>query len=378
MRIVHVLSLLDPQMSFGGPTRVALNQLRGLQQAGHEVLLVTGVQGFDPDELTEYDGVPVKAFRARRIPLPGLGFAGLIAPQMLLWLLRVRLDRAIVHVHLARDLISTPAAWMLMVRRQDFITQTHGMIDASANPLAKILDAVIVRKLLRTAKAVLALTDKERQDLLDVEPVLRTIRGLPNGLARSAVTTLAEEEPHEVLFLARINERKRPLEFVRAARQLASEFPQLRFTLTGPDGGQLDTVRAALAEEDAGGRIHYAGAVAPERVRDRMREASVYVLPSVNEPFPMTVLEALSAGVPVVTMTDCGLAPLVQEAGGEVVGYGEAELAEGIRRLLTDRPRRKLFAAAAPELVEQRYGMDRVIVELTEIYAAAQERNPLP
>ena len=43
-----------------------------------------------------------------------------------------------------------------------------------------------------------------------------------------------------------------------------------------------------------------------------MAAASVYVLPSVREPYPMSVLEAMSVGLPVVVSADCGLAPLVE------------------------------------------------------------------
>jgi len=365
MKVVHVISLLDPEMSFGGPTRVALNQLKALRKAGHEVLLVAGVQGFDPRTLTEYDGVPVKAFKALRIP--GIGFAGLFAPKMLGWLARVALAQDQIHIHLARDLVSAPAGWLLKFRRQHFVLQTHGMIDESGKLLAKLLDALVIRGLLRSADAVLALTEKERDDLVAVEPKLRNPRILPNGLARSRFR-VASDGPVEVLFLARLQERKRPLEFVRAAQRLAAEFPEAIFSVAGPDGGQLDGIRTALETDDGGGRIRYIGSVPAGEVRQRMSRCSVYVLPSFNEPFGMTVLEAMSTGLAVVTMEDCGLAALVRQAGGEAVGYRDGELADGIRRLLADDDRRRNFALRAPELVDEKYGLDRVTEELAGIY----------
>ena len=170
MKIIHVISLLDPELSFGGPTRVALTQLKALQEAGHEVLLVAGVQGFDPRALAEYDGVPVKAFRAHRIP--GIGFAGLFSPGMLGWLLRARLAADIIHIHLARDLVSAPAAGLVKLRKMPFVAQTHGMIDESARRLARLLDAVLIRRLLRSARTLFALTEKEETDLLAVQPGL--------------------------------------------------------------------------------------------------------------------------------------------------------------------------------------------------------------
>ena len=58
-----------------------------------------------------------------------------------------------------------------------------------------------------------------------------------------------------------------------------------------------------------------------------MAAASVYVLPSVREPYPMSVLEAMSVGLPVVVSADCGLAPLVERARcGIVTDRGDASV----------------------------------------------------
>lgn len=373
MKIIQVISLLDPEMSFGGPTRVALNQLKALQEAGHEVLLVAGVQGFDARTMTDYDGIPVKAFKAHR--LPGIGFAGLFAPGMLRWLARVPLGQDQVHIHLARDLVSAPAGWLLTLRGQRFVAQTHGMIDASERLSAKVLDAVMLRRLLRRASPIFALTEKEQNDLKSVEPRLANIRILPNGVGDSAFQVNVGE-PAEVLFLARLQERKRPLEFIRASRQLLEEFPTVLFTLAGPDGGAKAAVLTELAEDDGAGRIRLVESVAPENVRQRMSSSSVYVLPSFNEPFPMTVLEAMSTGVSVVVMDDCGLAPLVKEAGGEVVGYADGELVAGIRRFLADDQRRRQFALDGPALLRQQYGMGRVVAALLDAYGAPARKKP--
>ena len=51
-------------------------------------------------------------------------------------------------------------------------------------------------------------------------------------------------------------------------------------------------------------------ALTPDAIPARMAAADVYVLPSVREPHPMSVLEAMSVGLPVVVTNDCGLAPV--------------------------------------------------------------------
>ena len=82
-------------------------------------------------------------------------------------------------------------------------------------------------------------------------------------------------------------------------------------------------MRAAL--KTASPRISWEGALPPTSIPRRMAAASVYVLPSVREPYPMSVLEAMSVGLPVVVSADCGLAPLVERMRCGIVTKGRCQ-----------------------------------------------------
>ncbi len=70
-----------------------------------------------------------------------------------------------------------------------------------------------------------------------------------------------------------------------------------------------------------------------------MAAASVYVLPAVREPYPMSVLEAMSVGLPVVVTRDCGLASLIEHSGCGVVTDPEVPaLADAVATLLANEP----------------------------------------
>ena len=156
MRIIHVLTLVTPDGEYGGPLRVALNQVAGLRAAGHEVILAAGAQGFGRDLPSRYAGVDVTLFPAYQA-LPGTGFAGLVSPGLTRFLHRWGATADVAHVHLARDLTGLPAALTLQSRGVPYVAQTHGMIDASDSPLAGPLDAVMTRCALRGARRVLGL-----------------------------------------------------------------------------------------------------------------------------------------------------------------------------------------------------------------------------
>ena len=68
-----------------------------------------------------------------------------------------------------------------------------------------------------------------------------------------------------------------------------------------------------------------------------MSQAGVYVLPSIDEPYGMSVLEAMSVGLPVVITESCGLASLVRTTGSGVVTDPSLEgLVEGVRAIISD------------------------------------------
>ncbi len=361
--------MVDPHGSLGGPLRVSCNQLAELKKQGHDVLLVAAAEGYADEMPSEYCGVPVELFPARRLMRES--FAGVTSPQLLLWLAKHGRIFDVAHIHMARDLVTLPAARLLQILRVPTVLQTHGMIDPSSQPLAKPVDALGTRPAFRAAKKVLALTKAEAADLCAVDPRLAShcVTVVRNGVPMADVAARPEKPSPDVLFLARLQERKRPLAFVEAAQRLAPRHPEATFTLVGPDEGEAEEVRRRLKVDDAAGRIRWNGALPADQTLGRMAKSSVYVLPSRDEPFGMTVLEAMSTGLPVVVMEDCGLAPEVKASGGGLVaGYGPIELAEMIGRLLESPESRLTMGSAGRTFVADHATMERIAQQLLDLY----------
>ncbi len=334
MRILSVVTLVTPDGAYGGPVRVAVNQASALTELGHQVTLTAAVRGF-AEPPRQLDSVPIRLFDARTV-VPGTGFAGLAAPGMLRWLRAAVGEFDVAHIHAARDLVTLPAAAVARKAGLPYFLQTHGMIDPSRNPLAAPLDAFWTKPLLRGAAAVFHLTNFERDQLRAVAGELR-FRPLANGVP-AAEAAPAPTQPLEVLYLARLAPRKRPIAFVQAATRLATAFPSTRFTLVGPDEGEGPMVMDAIAQaRSAGVDISWEGSLSPEETLQRMRQCAIYVLPSVDEPYPMTVLESLSIGRPVVVTDTCGLAGFVSGHDAGMVSDATIEdLTEAIASLLAD------------------------------------------
>lgn len=360
--------------------RVACGQVQELASRGHRTVLAAAARGFSTQLPTIFDGAPVALFTARN-PLPRLGFAGTAAPGLVRWFTRHRGEFDLVHIHLARDLVTLPIAVLCRHWGIPYVVQTHGMVDPSPKVLAKLLDAVAVRQVLRAAAAVLYLRPVEKAELHTVARASVNTVFVPNGLRINNEPVFASPVPPSALFLARLQARKRPMAFVEAARTLHGQHPEVEFRIIGPDEGEGSAVDRAIRETPLNGRLRWDGPVGSADALAAMRECSVYALPSNNEPFPMSVLEAMSAGRPVVINDDCGLAPLVAQHGaGIVCSDSGPTLVEALDALLSDDDLRTRAGQAGRRLVRDHLSLDRVIDRLEEIYrdAVAVPSTPEP
>lgn len=370
MKIIQVATLFTPENAYGGPTTVALGHCRALREAGHDVVLAAAAQGYPGPLPTSIEGVPVRLFPARRV-IPKAGFAGLTSPGLLRWLSSELPSTDAVHVHLARDLVTLPAAALALRSRTRLFAQTHGMIDPSSNPLAVPLDAALTRRVLRRADHVFHLTDVEAGGIRAVAGDGVRLEHLRNGVdARPDAEPRPATSRAHVLYLARVQERKRPLSFVHAATRLAPEFPDATFRMVGPDeGGAGEAVRAAIAASGLGDRLVWTGPADRAECRAAMDAADLYVLPSVNEPYPMAVLEAMASGLPVVVTDTCGLAPAVRQASAGLVTTADpGDVTAAVRTLLADPGRRHEASRRALQLIAADFAMEPIVEQLLRAY----------
>jgi glycosyltransferase involved in cell wall biosynthesis len=368
MKIIQVATLISPRGEYGGPVRVAVNQTRELLAAGHDVLLAAGAQGFGRRLPSEFDGVPVMLFQAFN-PVPKTGFSGLFAPGLQKWLRTATRSADVAHIHLSRDLVTLPAAAQVRRRRLPYVLQTHGMITPSNHPLSGAVDAVWTKRALEGADTVFYLTPEERRGLSGVTAAALNLKELHNGVPETQQTRVTAEAPLEVLFLARLHARKRPLMFVAMAKALHGKYPHVRFSMVGPDGGEGPAVEAAIRQAGMGDALGWEGALSPEDTTARINRSTIYVLPSVDEPFPMSVLEALSVGKPVVVTDSCGLAAAITQAGaGTVIDASMESLVVGVERLIANPDYRNSVGGRARLLAEQKFSMKTVCDKLQRAY----------
>ncbi|AYB33007.1 glycosyltransferase family 4 protein [Chryseolinea soli] len=134
-----------------------------------------------------------------------------------------------------------------------------------------------------------------------------------NGVMPREITPLVHGHPfgpHVVTFLGRLTYQKGPLYFVKAAYQVLEKFPDAHFIVAG-SGDMLPQVIEEVAHLRISTRFHFTGFLKGDNVEKVWSMTKVYVMPSVSEPFGITPLEAIQAGIPVIVSNQSGVSEVM-------------------------------------------------------------------
>jgi glycogen(starch) synthase len=137
-----------------------------------------------------------------------------------------------------------------------------------------------------------------------------------NGVFQNGETKTRNMNPigdKIVTFLGRVTFQKGPEYFVEAARKVLKEFPDCHFVMAG-SGDALPGMIHRVAGAGISPNFHFTGFLNKKDIDRLLSFSSVYVMPSVSEPFGITPLEAIQANVPVIISKQSGVAEVVANA----------------------------------------------------------------
>ncbi len=134
-----------------------------------------------------------------------------------------------------------------------------------------------------------------------------------NPAAPLRLAALQQAGYNVVLFMGRITIQKGPDYFVRAARRVIDRDPNVLFILAG--SGDMERQMMHLAASlGIGDKVLFPGFLRGHEQHEAYALADLFVMPSVSEPFGLTVLEAMRMGTPVIVSKQSGVAEAVEHA----------------------------------------------------------------
>lgn len=357
-RILYV----DTGRSFGGAERITRTLAAAFAEAGREVGCVVhpGAARFRSE---------VERAGAVAFPIPEADRLSRMAP-LVRGIRDFRPD--LVHIH---------RTWPLSDRYAAVAARRAGATRVVATEHVRWercgrRDRLAKRFLARFDVSIVAVSEAVRESLLGYWKLPRSlVTVVENGI--DAARFCGEEEVPAGTFpsswtarigaVGRLEEQKGYDVLIDAMALVRDRVPGAGLLIAG-EGSLRDDLETRVQERGLLGAVRFAGAL--ESVAPLLRSLDVYVLASRWEGLPLTVLEAMAAGTPVVATAVEGTVEAVRHGReGLIVPVGDPEaLADGIVKALDDREGAAVRAGAARRRVEDRYSVSRMVEEYARVY----------
>jgi len=274
----------------------------------------------------------------------------------------------LVHTHgYKADLYGYLAAWRC---HKAVVATCHNWVGGTAAlGIYNQLDRMVLKKF----NALAAVSDTVAQRLRAFGVSAEKIKTIANGID---VKVFERAEPQPLLraegstvvgVVARLDLQKGFEYLLRATRELCQMFPGLKMVIVG-EGPDRDAIEEMIEQYGLRSNVILAGQ--QSNMPGVYAAMDIFVLPSLNEGLPMTILEAMAASKPVIA-TRVGAIPSVIKDGenGLLVAPKDSEgLRNAIASLLSDPERRRRLGDQAHTWVSQNYTSEAMALKYRDMY----------
>ncbi|MBI5459244.1 glycosyltransferase [Methanobacterium sp.] len=371
MKILQVIEWFFPR---SGVVQSTYNLTKELICRGHDVTIITTDFDFDEDFAKGLENVEIIKFKTISSK-----FNFIYSPSMKIWLKENLESYDVIHLQDFR----TYQNWVVHKYAKRFkipySLQAHGSVLPffSNELLKKIYDLFFGYDILNHADKLIALTDVEVEQykLMGVDE--KKIVIVPNGIDINQFKNLPskgkfkdnyciQKNERVILYLGRINKIKGIDLLVNAFLHLTKELDNIRLVIVGPDSGFLSELEKQI-DPTIKNKMLFTGPLYGKDKLEAYVDADVYVLPSIYETFPLTVLESLACGTPVVVTDVSGISDIIDNKVGFVVKESNA-MTKAMLTLLKDPKLSGKFSVNGKKVIKEEFSLEIVVEKMECVY----------
>jgi glycosyltransferase involved in cell wall biosynthesis len=364
MKILRVVGDIYPDVT-GGLEIHAHEMSRMQANCGHEVTVFTSNNNNLPEEEFK-DGYRIVRY-SRIIKI----FGNSISLALLIKLVKNRNNFDIIHAHSHLFLSTNICALIRFIGSSPFIISNHGLMSASAPVWFNTLYLKTLGKwTLTRADKIICYTDGEKENIekLGIDP--KKISVIHNGVDTTLFVPRASEkiaDKKQILWVGRHVPGKGVEYLIEAFSLVQKKIPGTHLVLVGVGPEKM-------AIEDRIRKLHLQSSVTFIDYLDNTelpgiyKNSDVFVLPSLMEGVPRTILEAMACGVPVVTTNLPHLVGIVDGAGLVVPPKDPALLSNAILTILEDASLAEKMGRRGRNRIEREYSWEDTVAKTLTSY----------
>ncbi len=359
----------------GGGVEVAVSHLASeLARLGHKVAVVT----LNTQHVAARETVnDISVYRARTVELTRLGFQGAVSFSLLPTLLeackRERPD--IVHANSIFFFTTIAAALAKRIVKTPLITTVHGgstsHLEGGLRLFVNMYENSLGRWVLNQSDGVIAVSGEVMHYVESLGTPHPNVTVIPNAVDIREFQPGSRQGkssgPVRVAFVGRLLQNKGPQYFVEAAAYVVHTCPSVRFCVVG-EGPLLAQLMARVRQLGLEDHFTFLGLV--PNVAAFLRSCDILVRPSLTEGMPLTALEAMACGLPVIASDVGGTSEILHhgETGFLVKPKNIVELSSCITKLVIDHQLRITMGRRARAFAERYGDWGAIARQITKIY----------
>lgn len=376
----HVVAGL--RREHGGPSYSIPALVSALTDAGSPARILT-VEGSNAGSPVRFPGAEVTAFRHALAGLPLVSDLR-VAPGLRA-ALRTALETSqgsVVHNHGLWLMPNVDAGVAARMADRPLVVSPRGMLSTAAlsfSPVKKRVFWDLVQGPAFRNVSCWHATALQEYEEIRAYGIHAPVCVIPNGVSLPKLSKRPSRSSREILYFGRIHPKKGIETLVRAWAALEAEHSDWSVRIVGPVEDRHDGQLQALAANLGASRIRIEEAVYGEAKDDVYRDADLFVLPSLNENFGLTVAEALASATPVIATRGTPWSGLEGEKCGWWVDHGVDPMvrALGEGMALTDDERRRM-GERGRAWIERDFSWDRIAFDMLDVYRWLVHGRPAP
>lgn len=379
MKILVLTDYFPPHVG-GGVEKVVFEVSRRLVRMGVDITVITLNTAMAKSfEILE----GIKVYRCRPISLTETTGVQLTAsPSLPLKIMEICKSEKPDVIHANNRFFFTTVCGVLLkkIMGKPLVTTLHlgpMLLDRRfLNFLINVYEKTVSKWIIRSSDRIVAVSNAVMKHALSLGASSSKVKVIPNGVDTEEFKPKREFKKagiKKIIFVGRLFPNKGVQYLVKAAPMVLAKHHRVEFIIVGrgPMEAELRNMIRRLNVEHA---FKFLGIV--PSVPEVMSQCDIFVRPSLTEGMPLTVLEAMACGLPVIASKIPGSSEVVKDGEtGILVEVGNSEqLSNAIIRLLEDEDYAERIRARAYEFVKNHYGWDRVAEEYLKTYSDVLNR----
>ena len=370
MRILRISSDLYPYVVGG----IGLhNHLLSEAQAkdGHDITIYTCIP---EDSEVNLLSVPYNIVNfGRKFQL----FGNTFCLNMFWKLFRNRYQYDVIDAHSHLFISTNIAAVVRWLGSSPLIITNHGLRSQAVPAwFQEIYLKTVGRFTFNSADKIITFTEREKEDMVSIGVKPEKIVIIPNGVDTEVFHPVEKDaaNPFTVIWVGRLSAGKGLKYAILGFEKFLQSVPSAFMYVVG-DGPYLESALAYVSGKNLDASIIFTGRVDNEEMLSYYARSSVYLMTSMSEGMPRTLLEAMACGLPVVCTDIPQLVPII-EAGGIVILKKDVDgVVKALERLYGDKHLCNEYGRNATLYVQENLSLKMMQDRTINLYCQIKDIN---